>query len=774
MGSINGVLAKLGSADDHGTRLIARFFEERHIYQRSELRFDEALSMLSMLVEERRLVRRREPPLYQLPPGDYQGRGQTEAARLTDQIIQAIMQQDDEGRRDARRAETSAGPAASYPTPSSATVPWLLAALQATSHDMRAYLGVSCTELRRINDRAELADRLWLAAHYQTASVEQLLALSTDEGAIAATLGFMPDDLERMVSFASLHRQCNRLLEGWFANHPELEPASVEPNIRRLAVAEAVAPVLSADPRLKSAGFAGWDSFCNYPIGPSWNEDRYGWQRLAVERATAASTESGTSLDELLRGAAGAGDGWVLAIDRMRREIARDLQSEEEATAPDDELCWRAARRRRADRAFAPAVVRRFRVLRAARSGERGQTRPVLRAHASPRRSATAETSVKPSGPLPASPQSLGEPSAAATRDLQPHEAVTRIVSAPQQVSDPPQRLDEIASAILDRPDLDYVARLSPYQRLLAGFVRVDVFGQLTGPLRPSFAAKLSRASTRAERLIRERLRDEGRPVWQLGAREWNIASVGGWDGARARGYQAYGMATELDGCPMPRVAIEVAESVYDRAVLLCGPADRFLSVVGRRDLTRPRSSLRRSLTLAHALMAPPSVLDESFRARCYRHTAEWYNRLAADSEALRAYFALIYPNPDSATEMESLPISREMSVESARGVLQRLAVVPPESQEAACALAFADEVPKRAHLTGVAERLRQVIEADYRLLVSTAYRSAQSRVWDPRRGFFTLPFEVVYALRAEGLRWCACDLGSDSGDLQRFDDGWS
>ena len=41
----------------------------------------------------------------------------------------------------------------------------------------------------------------------------------------------------------------------------------------------------------------------------------------------------------------------------------------------------------------------------------------------------------------------------------------------------------------------------------------------------------------------------------------------------------------------------------------------------------------------------------------------------------------------------------------------------------------------------------------------------------DPRRGFMTLPFEVVYAMRAEGLRWGACDLGGASGDIKHFDD---
>ena len=74
MESINWMLSQLGQVEDQRTRLIARFFERRRLETATLRRADEALGLLGMLVDERRLTRRRErPPLYQLPPGEYQG-----------------------------------------------------------------------------------------------------------------------------------------------------------------------------------------------------------------------------------------------------------------------------------------------------------------------------------------------------------------------------------------------------------------------------------------------------------------------------------------------------------------------------------------------------------------------------------------------------------------------------------------------------------------------------------------------------------------------------
>src|SRR5262249_9435243 len=204
-------------------RLIVRFFDGRQSHQAAAERAEEARDLMRMLLDElRALGRRNGPPLFELGPGDYRCRGRDRAERITDQIVRAILDHEGETAAHEREICTSAGPNPSYATPSHATVPWLLGALRETSAEMHAYLGVTAAQIIQADACAELADRLWLAANYEGASVPQLLALEAGGAPVAATLGLGQPELARMVAFASLHRQCNLLLERWLGRQADV------------------------------------------------------------------------------------------------------------------------------------------------------------------------------------------------------------------------------------------------------------------------------------------------------------------------------------------------------------------------------------------------------------------------------------------------------------------------------------------------------------------------------------------------------------------------
>jgi hypothetical protein len=173
---------------------------------------------------------------------------------------------------------------------------------------------------------------------------------------------------------------------------------------------------------------------------------------------------------------------------------------------------------------------------------------------------------------------------------------------------------------------------------------------------------------------------------------------------------------------------------------------------------------------------------SEAGRRVLFDQTLSVYNQLASDASAMQRYFALVYPAPDLTSDTPTAATPHAIDAGAVRALLPRLRALPP----AALARVFDGHVPDPLDEAAVAAALQPIIVADYTRLGGTATNagtpgdrpfatrgSASQRARrDPRRGFMTLPFEVVFALRAEGLRWGACDLGGASGDIQHFDDG--
>ena len=329
-----------------------------------------------------------------------------------------------------------------------------------------------------------------------------------------------------------------------------------------------------------------------------------------------------------------------------------------------------------------------------------------------------------------------------------------------------------------------------PYDWLTGTFVTVNVFGVTSGPVLPRFATKLQRASARAEQMIRDRLTAAGTTVAGALTREqWNIGSVSGWDAGRRSGSHAFGQATDIDYDENPYVAHEAGTAeqavdqqtgpAYDRATMLFGDGTRLLSVVPDGAVGTGADRINRPDRITNTRR--PGGTGAAGRGALYDQTMTVYNQLASDSTAMAQYFALVYPAPDLTSSTPTAATPHAIDAAAARALIPRLQALPP----AALNLVFDGTAPTPLDEASVAAALRPIIERDYDRLggastnagtpgdrpFATRGSPAQRAQRDPRRGFMTLPFEVVFSLRAEGLRWGACDLGGASGDIQHFDD---
>jgi hypothetical protein len=381
-----------------------------------------------------------------------------------------------------------------------------------------------------------------------------------------------------------------------------------------------------------------------------------------------------------------------------------------------------------------------------------------------------------------------GAPSSA-TRDVAAAEAPASAQSASSRTGGSDQEwFDDV---VRNHLGVTPPAGVDPYDWLLTTFVTVNVFGVTSGPLIPRFATKLQRASARAAEMIRDRLTAAGQTVaGALTRQQWNIGSVSGWDARRRAGSHAFGQATDIDYYENPYVAHEAGAAeqtvdretgpAYDRAVMLFGDGTRLLSVIPNEAVGGGADRINRPDRITN--VAHPAANDAAGRTALYANTMTVYNQLASDSTAMQRYFALVYPPPDLTSSTPTAATAHAIDAAAARALLPRLQALPP----AALARVFDGHPPATLDEASVAAALQPIVERDYVTLGGTATNAgtagdrpfatkgaaAERAQRDPRRGFMTLPFEVVYALRAEGLRWGACDLGGASGDIQHFDDG--
>jgi hypothetical protein len=416
---------------------------------------------------------------------------------------------------------------------------------------------------------------------------------------------------------------------------------------------------------------------------------------------------------------------------------------------------------------------------------------PAVAAKRDPRASGARTRVARQGAPRPATTAAApagGTPPQSATREVTAAEApASAQTAAPQTGGSADDWYDDV---VRNNLGVTPPEGRDPYDWLISTFVTVQVFGVTSGPVMPRFATKLQRASARAEEMVRERFAAQGQPVTgPLTTANWNIRSVSGWDARRTRGSHAFGQATDIDYWSNPYVAHEAGAAeqtvdqqtaaAYDRAVMLFGDGTRLLSVVPSGAIGSGPDRIDRPARITN--VTRPGGTGAAGRTALFNQTLTVYNQLASDSAAMQQYFALVYPPPDLTSMTPTAATPHAIDAADVRALLPRLQALPAVALQRV----FEGAPPTTLDEASVGAALRPIVERDYERLGGTATNAgtagdrpfatggtaAQRAQRDPRRGFMTLPFEVVYALRAEGLRWGACDLGGASGDIQHFDD---
>jgi hypothetical protein len=172
-----------------------------------------------------------------------------------------------------------------------------------------------------------------------------------------------------------------------------------------------------------------------------------------------------------------------------------------------------------------------------------------------------------------------------------------------------------------------------------------------------------------------------------------------------------------------------------------------------------------------------PEGLDEQQRRAWAAVQWERFNKV---SETVSAYSALVYDRAKARQELiENGPKKVLLSWWYGDKLTNRSKKAAASSLPEAASLEAIQAVIDDKH-NGKWERspeqMREQIQADFHLIARSMVSGKQSErpqlTRNPLLGTFDLKKELVEELVAAGLRWGACELGRNSGDIMHFDLG--
>jgi hypothetical protein len=261
----------------------------------------------------------------------------------------------------------------------------------------------------------------------------------------------------------------------------------------------------------------------------------------------------------------------------------------------------------------------------------------------------------------------------------------------------------------------DYVENM-----LVQGGSVVGLKARAANPLHPLFLDRLEDGSRRAQAL--------------LGSTDFGIRSISGQE--NRPGNHAWGIASDFDADSNPYVINESGEEEHDA----------LLEAIYER--------------IARALLGRATVLTRSVedkdpdKRRPTGLAGAGYTPIAEEADAMAAYFSVLdEPDSEAAKQRAKLPARRRLTTRE-----------------------FGPEL--------LAKLDKEQVRKDYEFLLTKQGAPANvsgdavfvnggpGRFRDPRRGFLSIPREVVEGMQAAGLRWGGTDFGGECGDMMHFDDG--
>jgi hypothetical protein len=256
----------------------------------------------------------------------------------------------------------------------------------------------------------------------------------------------------------------------------------------------------------------------------------------------------------------------------------------------------------------------------------------------------------------------------------------------------------------------DYVENM-----LVQGGSVVGLKAKAATPLHPLFLDRLEDGSRRAQAL--------------LGSTDFGIRSISGQE--NRPGNHSWGIASDFDADSNPYVLNERGEEEHDKA----------LELIYER--------------IAQAMLGRASVLTRSVEGKDARPTGlqgAGYLPIAEEADAMAAYFSVLdEPDSEAAKKRAKLPARRRLTTRD-----------------------FGQELLDKLD--------KEQVRRDYDALLTKQgiggggdavfVRGGPGSFRDPRRGFLSIPREVVEGMQAAGLRWGGTDFGAECGDMMHFDDG--
>jgi peptidoglycan hydrolase-like protein with peptidoglycan-binding domain len=237
------------------------------------------------------------------------------------------------------------------------------------------------------------------------------------------------------------------------------------------------------------------------------------------------------------------------------------------------------------------------------------------------------------------------------------------------------------------------------------------------------------------------------------------VYQIGGMDASRLHGLHSWGLAIDINTPTNPYIMHEAGEAQLDQQ--LAPVYDRIAWFILGRSSVIPRQ------------------IQQSSGGSREQRIGDMYDRLAEESQAMQTYFRYMQnvaeleqylstpegyeryllithtTEPDRSMPPDIEALRRQMMADFAVLTSRPGPVIQPiENEQAGASVAPPLTYPHPERLEG-----RQDRPFD---------RGGSRRT--PLRGFLDLEREVVMALTRAGLRWGACELGAESGDIMHFD----